>query len=484
MASSEREDVSAKKQKPLCVDLDGSLLRSDLLFESFLLAFKRNPIILFLIPIWLFRGRNILKLELAARVNMQYGILPYNEELLSFIKAERSAGRLCYLVSASASSLVEGVANYLRCFDGAYGSDRSRNLKGKHKQSFLIEMFETEGYDYVGDCSADLPIWQSASKSYLVTDGTQVRNSIEKGMEFQQVFRTMKPTVQTYFRAIRVHQWVKNLLLFVPPIMAHSSLSGTLLRDVLVAFFVFSFCASAVYLLNDLVDLDADRVHPSKSKRPLAAGDIPISHGLILSPLMFCSAVVASFWFLPAKFMFILLAYIVLTTLYSFYLKSIAIVDIVLLASLYTVRVLAGGAAVAVPVSEWLLGFSMFIFLSLACVKRYAELLTLTKSNREVIHGRGYRRGDEQVIGWLGTSSGYLSVLVLALYINSEQVVALYGHSEYLWFVCPVVLFWISRIWLLVHREELHEDPIVFALRDSVSYVAGLIAALIIIFAT
>jgi 4-hydroxybenzoate polyprenyltransferase len=281
-------------------------------------------------------------------------------------------------------------------------------------------------------------------------------------------------------RALRIHQWVKNLLVFVPVVLDHKLFDAETMGKAATAFAAFCCAASSAYILNDILDVEADRRHPTKRYRPFAAGTLPPALGLVLVPGLLASAFAASWSSLPASFIELLAIYVVLTTMYSVYLKRVAVVDVLLLASLYTLRVLAGIAASQVRFSTWLLAFSMFLFLSLAFLKRYTEVSAMDGASTDPVHGRGYLRGDREWLGSMGGASGYLSVLVLALYINSEQVVALYRNPLLLWLVCPLLLFWTSHMWLLAHRGRIHDDPIVATVRDPVSYLLGALVALVL----
>jgi 4-hydroxybenzoate polyprenyltransferase len=280
-------------------------------------------------------------------------------------------------------------------------------------------------------------------------------------------------------RALRVHQWVKNLLVFVPVVLDHKIFRAVPLEKAATAFLAFCCAASSAYILNDILDVEADRRHPTKRHRPFAAGTLNPTIGAVLVPGLLAIAFIASWSTLPARFVELLAIYVVLTTAYSLYLKSVAVVDVLLLAALYTLRVLAGIAAAHVRFSTWLLAFSMFLFLSLAFLKRYTEVSAMDGVATEQVRRRGYIRGDREWLGSMGGASGYLSVLVLALYINSEQVVALYRNPLLLWLVCPLLLFWISRMWLLAHRGRIDDDPIVATVRDPVSYVIGCLVGVI-----
>jgi 4-hydroxybenzoate polyprenyltransferase len=280
-------------------------------------------------------------------------------------------------------------------------------------------------------------------------------------------------------RALRPYQWVKNLLVFVPVVLDHKLFFPETMAKAATAFFAFCCAASSAYLMNDVVDLEADRQHPTKRYRPFAAGTLSPAFGLALVPLLVALAAAVSWSTLPRSFLELLALYVVLTSAYSLYLKRVAVLDVLVLAGLYTLRVLAGIAASRVRFSTWLLAFAMFLFLSLAFLKRYTEVNAMDGAATQQVRRRGYLRGDREWLGSMGGASGYLSVLVLALYINSEQVVALYRRPLALWLACPLLLFWTSRMWLLAHRGKIHDDPIVATVRDPASYVVGALVALV-----
>lgn len=459
---------------PLIIDLDGSLISTDLLLESLMKVLRTRPYLLFLLPFWLLKGRAFLKAKLAERCKIDAAALPYNEQVLALIEREKKLGRKICLVTASTEQFANQIADHLGLFDEVFGSRDDHNLKGARKASFLVQRFGKGRFDYTGDSRADIAVWKEAAKVYVVTGSLSFFKRIEHQFPGAELITAPKLTPYIVIRQMRVHQWVKNLLIFVPPIMAHNLLELPVVFSAIAAFFSFSFCASGVYIINDLVDLEADRQHHYKRHRPLASGTLPLHMGASMVPFLWGTSLLLAL-FLPVSFLLVLGSYLLITTLYSFLLKRIEVLDVVTLAGLYTVRVLAGGMACSVVVSPWLLAFSLFMFLSLGCVKRYSELFVMRQKEQEITHGRGYRASDLEMIGQCGISSGYISVLVLALYINSDVVIHFYRYPEVLWMLCPVILFWITRVWLLAHRGELHEDPIVFALHDVVSFiVAGL----------
>jgi len=470
---------------PLCVDLDGTLLKTDMLHETLILLVKRNPLYVFMLPLWLLRGKAYLKKQIASRVEFDPSCLPYRTDLIAHLREERAAGRRVVLTTASDEQIARRIAGYLQLFDEVQASDGARNLSGRQKLALLTERYGERCFAYAGNAPIDLHIWRHAATAIVVGDADLVRRAGEL-TSVQRVFPPEPRSWKTFLKAMRLHQWLKNLLIFVPLLTAHRLADGGLLAQAVLAFFSFGLCASSVYLLNDLLDLEADRHHPTKFRRPFAGGALPVWFGAVLIPA-FLLAGAAIAWMLPGDFRLALLVYLLVTAAYSFFLKRFALIDVLALAGLYTLRIIAGGAAVGIAPTQWLLAFSMFLFLSLALVKRFSELYDARESNRETAHesirGRGYYASDLEQIASLGGASGYMSVLVLALYINSHDVTALYSQPNLLWLVCAVLLYWISRVWLLAHRGEMHEDPIVFAIKDRVSYIALALAAAILILA-
>lgn len=478
MAEGDRADSEAERlaRVPLCVDLDGTLLRGDSLAESIVRLLRSEPWILLRFPGWLTAGRARFKDRVAARTRIDPATLPYNEELLDYLRRERANGRPVFLVTASHIATARDVAAHLGIFDGVIASDGGRNLKGREKRAELVRRFGERGFDYAGDSAADLEVWPAARLAIAVNAPARVVRRL--GDRVTRVFESeRKSWPQLVLRAMRVRQWVKNLLVLLPVALAHRLLEPGPAARALLAFVVFGLGASAVYVLNDLLDIEADRHHPSKRHRPFASGELSLQTGLALIPLLLLPSLGAAL-LLPWGFVVVLVTYFALTTLYSLALKEIAIVDVLLLASLYTLRIIAGAAASRVPVSEWLLAFSLFIFLSLAAVKRYAELLRLraTDDPQAKVRGRGYLAADLELLVPMGLSSGYLAVLVLALYISSDKVAPLYSRPVLLWFVCPLMLYWISRIWFLAHRGQVEDDPLEFAVRDPTTWIVALLA--------
>ena len=465
---------SASLEPPLCVDLDGTLVRTDTLVESLLLLVKANPLWALVLPVWLARGKAHLKQQVAARVRLDPAALPYHLDLLAYLRGEREAGRKLVLVSAADAGVAQAVAEHLGIFDEVIASDGARNVKGSAKRHVLAERFGSGGYDYAGDHRADLEVWSDARGAIVV--GTDDRLARRAGSRVQRTFISESPRLASLARALRVQQWVKNVLVFVPLLMSPEARHLGLFWNAFVAFMAFSLCASSVYVANDLLDLDSDRRHATKRRRPFAAGDLPLvfGFGLGAATLLVGLALAAM---LPPAFLVVLGLYLVTTTAYSLRLKHVPLVDVLVLAMLYTGRVIAGAAATEVSPSPWILGFSLFFFLSLAFVKRYSELHAARREEHGVLKVRGYYPTDLESIATDGIASGYISVLVAALYIQSDRVAGVYSQPALLWLVCPLLLYWISRIWLLARRGQLHDDPVLFAVRDRVSYVIGALVA-------
>ncbi len=467
---------------PLCVDLDGTLVRTDLLLESFLLLIKRNPLYLLLVPLWLLRGKAALKAQIAARVDLNPASLPYNREFLAWLKSQRAAGRSLWLCTAANQHLAHSVASHLGLFDGVLASDATTNLAGSAKAARLVQRFGERAFDYCGNERRDLAIWRLARGAVIVQGNPQLQQEAAALTELVQAFPSRTRALPAMIRALRPHQWAKNALIVVPLLAAHRVSDPGSILAALLAFVAFSLCASSVYLINDLLDLEADRAHARKCKRPFAAGDLPLLTGLLLAPCLLIAAVsIAAF--LPEKFWLVLGTYYALTCAYSFALKGLVLVDALALAGLYTLRIIAGSAAVAVPLSFWLLLFSVFLFLSLAFVKRFAELDSLRRQQRLRAVGRGYHVEDLPLLQSLGTAAGYLSVLVLALYINSPDIEALYSRPKLIWTLCVLMLYWISRVWMKAQRGLMHDDPVVFALKDLQSIGIGALAAVTVLLA-
>jgi 4-hydroxybenzoate polyprenyltransferase len=471
-------DNAARTGIPLCVDLDGTLIRSDLLVESALTLLAHQPWAIFSMLGWLFRGKAYLKQQIAQRVQLDPSALPYNEELISWLKEQRP-GRHVVLCTASDITLATPVADHAAVFDEVIASDGHVNLSGSNKAKALVERFGDKGFDYIGNAPVDLAVWKHAHAALVVENGQTLSKAAAKVATVEKRFEVRAGGIKAWAKALRIHQWIKNVLVFLPLLASHRVFEADALATTVLAFICFGLCASSVYLTNDLLDLPADRQHHRKRNRPFAAGTLPLIAGPIAAVLLLIAGFGLAF-FVSSKFVAVLLGYYILTTAYSIRLKRIMMLDVVVLATLYTTRILAGIAAIHTNPSFWLLAFSMFIFLSLAMVKRYTELLSLQASGKVKASGRGYDVDDIPLIQSMGSSSGYLAVLVLALYIDSTASMSLYRHPHYLWMLCPLLLYWISRTWAIAHRGVMHDDPVVFAVMDRTSQILGVIAAIIV----
>ena len=467
-------------ERPLCVDLDGTLVCTDLLVEAVFALFKENLLYLFLLPLWLFRGKAHLKHQIAERVDLDASLLPYHGPFLDYLKQEHATGRRLILATASNIKFAEAIASYLKLFDTVLASDAKTNLSGQRKLDRLQNQFGEGQFDYAGNAKEDLVIWTHADEAILVNPERRLRTIAERQLNIAHIFENKhNQRFKRLLEAMRLHQWLKNLLVFVPLVMAHRAGEPLLLGQVMLAFLSFGLCASSVYLLNDLLDLTADRQHPTKRNRPFAAGSISIVHGTALIPGLLLAAVSLAL-LLPLEFLGVLALYYVTTLAYSLRLKRAALIDVLVLAGLYTLRIIAGAAAVLLVPSFWLLAFSMFLFLSLAMAKRYTELLLLNQHRLNRAAGRGYRAVDQETLAHFGIASAYMAVLVLAFYINSDMVRTQYTQPEIIWLLCPLLLYLVGRIWLLARRNELHEDPVLFVIADRRSQLlAGLGAFLL-----
>ncbi|WP_063571880.1 MULTISPECIES: UbiA family prenyltransferase [Luteibacter] len=452
---------------PVCVDLDGTLIHSDLLIESALSLIASKPWMVFAMLAWLLRGKAHLKHEIARRVTLDASSLPYNEPLIAWLR-EQGADRKIILCTASDRVLAERVAEHVGVFDEVLASDGERNLAGTRKGAVLVERFGERGFDYVGNATVDLQVWKHAHAAIVVESGTTLSRRAAAHTNVERRFVTARAGLRTWMKALRIHQWIKNILVFLPVLVAHRIFEVDAVVRSLLAFLCFGLCASSVYLTNDLLDLPADRHHHRKRHRPFASGTLPLLAGPVVAAITLMAGLALA-WLVSPTFMAVMVGYYVLTTAYSIRLKRVMMLDVVVLATLYTTRIIAGAAAIQSKPSFWLLAFSMFIFLSLAMVKRYTELLTMQRIGKVKANGRGYDVEDIPLIQSLGGSSGYLAVLVLALYVDSTASQSLYHHPHRLWLLCPPLLYWISRTWALAHRGVMHDDPVVFAVMDKVS---------------
>jgi len=469
--------------QPLVIDLDGTLIHTDTLHESALRLLRDRPWRFFRIPFWLLQGKASLKRQLAHQTAFDPKFLPYNRELLGWLTQQRVAGRTLILCTASDRSVATSIADHLGIFDEVMASDGALNLAGRHKAEALLKRFGQGGFDYAGNSTADLAVWPFARHAVVVNALDELASKAASCCKIEQTFPAKAIGFTAWLGIFRIHQWLKNLLLFVPLFAAHQLTSADTWLSLILAFLAFSLCASSVYITNDLLDLESDRHHPRKRHRPFASGLVPALKGVVLAPLLLAASLgLASF--VSGAFLPWLMFYFVLSCAYSWLLKRFMLVDCLTLALLYTVRILAGTAAAGLSMSFWLLAFSVFLFLSLAFLKRFAELGVQMVSGKEDVHGRGYLTTDAPLIQTLGITSGYAAVLVLALYLNSEAVLKLYRSPEFVWGAIPVMLFWVSWMWMQAYRGKMHDDPLVFAVKDKASLLAGAAFASVLVIGT
>ncbi|MGB7432990.1 MAG: UbiA family prenyltransferase [Ahrensia sp.] len=466
---------------PLAVDLDGTLIAGDLLFEVLFKLLRRKPWLIVLLPFWLARGKAHFKHEIFCRVAPQPDELNYRQTVVDYIVEQRAAGRYTVLATASDSNHAQAIADHLGIFDEVMGSTRTQNLRSAAKAARLQQRFGEAGFDYMGNSVDDIDVFEAARKAIAVAPDAKARAWARRN-DAPMLADEATATLRDYLKMMRLHQWAKNTLIAVPIILDHKVLDFTMVLSVVVAFFAFSFLASAVYIFNDLFDLSMDRKHPTKSRRPLAAGRVPIGSAIRIAIALSATSVVLTLT-LAWPFWVVMGIYLFVTTVYSVRAKQWLLVDVLVLAGLYTIRILAGAAATLIEPSFWLLAFSLFFFLSLALVKRYVELDQSDIDEKAKLSGRGYRPEDKDVVAQSGVASGFAAIVVLALYLDSEAVYELYQFPWMVWPLCPLVLYIIMRMWVLARRREFNEDPVVFIMTDWRSQVMIFVGASLLLFA-
>lgn len=460
------------------VDLDGTLIRTDLLFESTILLLKRNVFYIFLLPVWLAKGRAHLKNEIASRVAISPETLPYNHEVLTYLDKKKKDGHRLLLATASNFRYAESVAEHLDIFDGVLASDRSTNLKSKAKLAAITR--QNRPFSYLGDSEADYIIFQASKLPVLVSSSRTIEKDASRHAGVDTVIPVPSAGNRDIIRCIRMYQWSKNLLLFVPLIVSGNLNQSSLFADVSLTFLAFSLLASSTYILNDIFDIQNDRQHPRKRFRAIPSGLLSVPRAVTLAFSLLLTAYAITGLAAPAAVPG-LTAYLALTLFYTYVVKSYVLMDVICLAALYTARILIGAWVIAVEPSIWLLAFSMFLFVSLALVKRVSELHTVKKEKQSSSSGRDYNVSDTQLLVAMGAASAFNAVLVVTLYMAEGIQNGGYHHPNLIWLVEPVLLYWLGRIWIKTTRGEMTDDPIVFSFRDKGSLVCAACIATIIL---
>ncbi len=472
--------ISGNPKTPICVDLDGTFVRTDTLWETIFQLLKINPSAFFkLLVAYVRHGRAGFKSAAADQLVVDPATLPYHQDVVNFIKKAKSEGHPILLVTGANQRIALAIANYHSgLFDDVIGSKPGSNNTGHDKADELVRRFGEKKFDYVGNSHADLKVWSRSAAAHVVGSRKLSKQAALYCPVSNQFPAATVSRSKSFRKALRPHQWVKNVIVFLPAVASNRLFDRDLIAHCILAFIAFSLCASGLYVMNDLLDLPADRRHKSKSNRPFAAGNLPLAWGAAMCPALLLSSLLVCL-FLPTRFILVLATYIALTTSYSLHFKSRVLVDVFFLASLYTIRLVGGHEATQLPYSHWLTGFSIFFFLNLALVKRGSELVLLRNAGKLKTAGRGYLTSDVSTICNLGMVSGGLSVLYLAMYISSPEVLKIYQKPDLLLGLCPLLFYWIGRLWLIVDRGWMHHDPVVFALRDRVSYYILILATLL-----
>jgi 4-hydroxybenzoate polyprenyltransferase/phosphoserine phosphatase len=458
---------------PIVVDLDGTLTPTDTLVESLIKLIKKYPLTVFRLPMWFMKGRAVFKNKVSTYTEISAEYLPYHEPFLAYLREEKEKGRRLILATAAHHSIADNVSEYLGIFDEVFATNGDQNLKGHVKLDAVRQKYG-DRFVYAGNCRADVPIWKSCQAAILVGVPPALSKSVRQDVNVEREFSRERVGIATWLKALRVHQWVKNMLLFVPILTAFSFMQTEKLLAIVIAFVSFSLAASATYIVNDLWDLDSDRAHPRKRNRPFASAKLPIIHGLAVAAGLLTTGLLLAMT-LSKGFVLMLLLYLVLTSTYSWVLKERVLIDVILLALLYTLRILAGSIAIGIATSFWLLAFSVFIFFSLALVKRCAELVILSQKGVPATRGRDYRVTDLVVLWPLGIGATLSAVVMFGLFISAPETLTRYATPEILWLVAITLIYWLSRIWLKTSRGEMHDDPVIYAFKDKGSRMTVLV---------
>ncbi len=468
---------------PLCVDLDGTIIRGDTFWEQVFLLIRRNPLFVFQLLAWTPRGKPHVKAQLAALPMPTWSSFNVDPQIVEWLRAERARGRAVHLVTGTHYAAAQLAADHLACFDAVHCTTATENLTSARKAALLHTLHGRGGFDYAGNSSADLAVWQEAATAIACHARPHTIAQLRAAHQRVEVRDPLPATLPVILRQLRPHQWVKNLLVFLPLILAHRLDDAAAWGASALAFVAFCCVASSAYCLNDLFDLANDRLHPQKRRRPLAAGDLAPLAGVVLAVTLPLVAGLISL-FLPAAFFVTLAIYGIGTVLYSISIKRFAGADVLFLTGLYALRIIAGGLAAGIFVSQWLLAFSLFFFLSLSLLKRHGEILQAAGLDAERVPGRGYGSRSLGIVRILGQVSAFLAALVLIFYVKGEAVTRLYRSPGLLWLLGPIVLLWFYRMWKLSARGRIPDDPIPFVFRDPVSYAVALLTGGLLVVAT
>ena len=462
---------------PLYVDLDGSLLRGDSLHEACVrLLIKPNKF--WAVGLSLLRGKAAFKQKVMETVELPAASLPYRHDFIEWLKIQKSTGRRLILATGADLEIATRIAAHLNLFDDILASDGKTNITGKNKLDVIRVHAGNQPFAYAGNASVDLVIWNECASAILVGEGTKYEKKIISSVLIEKQFPDEVNSPVKVLKLMRPHQWVKNILIFLPAAAAHQLTSMPVIKADLALFAAFSLCASGVYAANDLLDLSSDRQHSHKHNRPLASGAVTIPLGLLLAIVLPIAGLIIATLTVGWSATAMVGSYWLITTYYSLSGKRVPLLDVFLLAGLYTFRAVAGSLPITSGMSEWMAAFLLFLFFSLACLKRFSELLNLPANQNQKIAGRGYIREDYLLMALLGIGSAFATTLVVCLYAASPVVTGLYAKPFYLMSIAPLVLFGLARFWLQAWRGELHNDPVVHALKDRISYLLLLLCVI------
>lgn len=466
--------IAAGEVVPLFVDVDGTLTRADISLESFVRVARSSVAAFLSLLLWLLGGRALAKTMAARRGAIDAARLPYRQEVLDLIAQAKSEGRPVILASASHWRHIRRIAQHLDLSDPIIATRGRANLKGSAKLAAIRERVGPDApFDYVGDCKADICLWQEARQGWSV-------GHVPAGSAVERLGAPRRRFAHVLAKAMRPHQWAKNALVIVPAFTSGEFTKPGIVLTALAAALLMSLIASSIYLLNDLLDIDSDRAHRTKRKRPIAHGDLSIPAAMGLAMLLSGVGLIGGWLLGGPQLTFWLFAYMAITTAYSFRLKAVMVGDAIVLASLYTIRIWIGAIAIGVSLSFWLLLFSVFLFLSLAYLKRYVEMRDTIEPDR-LLSGRGYVGGDLDVVMMSGVSAGMVAILVLALFAHDPATAAHYALPEMLWLLCLPLIYWLNRIWMMARRGQVEGDPVAFAIKDMRSILVGAAMACIFV---